>query len=95
MPVTTELKAKIEACRAILGCTNEPHGEAWNGLTTGYRAALLKVAELPLGYRQLRWEDLSPAIRNRLVHAAIDADGLRRFLDVTQPIANATRGAVQ
>lgn len=95
MPATTELKAKIDACRAILGCTNEPQGEAWNRLTLGYRAALLKVAELPQTYRQHRWEELSPAIRNRIIHAAIDADGLRRFLDVIRPIASATGGTMQ
>lgn len=95
MPATTELQAKIDACRAILGCTTEPQGEAWNRLSPGYRAALLKVAELPMTYRHNRWEELSRSIRDRVICAAIESDGLRRFLEAIRPMANATRETMQ
>lgn len=36
MPATTELKAKIDACRAILGCTTE----AWNRLANASRETM-------------------------------------------------------
>lgn len=95
MPATNELKARINACRAILGTTNEPHGIAWNCLTSGYRAALLKVAGLPLNLRHSRWEEIFLASQRRIIQAAIDSEGLRRFLDAVQPLANRTGGAIQ
>ncbi len=95
VPATTEIKSKIDACRAILGCTNEPQGKAWNQLTAGYRAALLKVAELPLNYRHDRWEELSISTQNRIIHAAIDSEGLRRFLDAVRPMASTAGETMQ
>lgn len=95
MPATTEIKSKVDACLAVLGRTNEPQGKAWNLLTPGYRAALLKVAELPLSYRHTRWEELPKPTQTRVIHAAIDSEGLRRFLEAIRPIASATGETMQ
>lgn len=94
MSATTVIAARLADCRAILGCCNNPDGIAWNRLKPGMRAALLKAADLSEGSKHRRWEELSTATQHRIRRTAIEADGLRRFIDAARSIAAAEKPEV-
>lgn len=70
MPATTELQARLNACRAVLGVTSDTAARIWNHeLRKSHRKLLLLAADLPEDLSRERWENLPEAYRHRIKEA--------------------------